>query len=579
LIQKKPELLPGLYSLATDWLTSNGYPDEAIVYALRAGNYNQAAELLKSRADLLWERGDHGNLRAWLAALPVESISSKPLLAIYHAYYLHAGGDQSEGDILLADADKHLGSLREVVESPSVDSSAGESALGSKRLLGRYELIRALIYTFSGNIPGMIDHANLALVYLPQEDMTFRSLAAITLGDAYSYSGDMAASYKARAEALQTCEAAGDYYYSIVAGLKLASTLKEQGELQRAIDLCQQKIHLADTLGYQQSGSVGCLMTLYGDVLAEMDDLEKAAEVAQNGIKIAAQSKNLSLIGYSYIYHMRVFFSQGDFIGAQDIFDQVTSLDQEFTIPAWLVNMMSNWQTRIALQNRETGAASRWLAGRSLDTSKIPETVDYLQLFNYILLARILTAQDKIEEAVNLLEHLEVLAKKAERNTSVIEILILQSLAHQSGGDISKSMIPLRRALSIAEPLGFIRIFVDEGKEMEQMLHNALSREIAPQYVSLLLRAFSGAEKSPTKSPLKSIPESGLVEPLSDREIEVLKLIAEGLTNQEIANRLYLSLNTVKVHTRNIYAKLGVNNRTQASIQARALGILPPPDW
>jgi LuxR family maltose regulon positive regulatory protein len=272
---------------------------------------------------------------------------------------------------------------------------------------------------------------------------------------------------------------------------------------------------------------------------------------------------------------MRVIFSQGDFIGAQDIFDQVTSLDQEFTIPAWLVNMMSNWQTRIALQNRETGAASRWLAGRSLDTSKIPETVDYLQLFNYILLARILTAQDKIEEAVNLLEHLEVLAKKAERNTSVIEILILQSLAHQSGGDISKSMIPLRRALSIAEPLGFIRIFVDEGKEMEQMLHNALSREIAPQYVSLLLRAFSGAEKSPTKSPLKSIPESGLVEPLSDREIEVLKLIAEGLTNQEIANRLYLSLNTVKVHTRNIYAKLGVNNRTQASIQARALGILP----
>jgi LuxR family maltose regulon positive regulatory protein len=157
----------------------------------------------------------------------------------------------------------------------------------------------------------------------------------------------------------------------------------------------------------------------------------------------------------------------------------------------------------------------------------------------------------------------------------VVEILILQALASQAAGDKIRAMPMLEKALSLAEPGGFIRIFVDEGPHMVSLLYEALKRGIAPDYVQRLLAAFPIAEPEQTDPSKSQVPESELIEPLSEREIEVLQLIAEGLTNPDIAARLYLSLNTVKVHTRNIYGKLGVNNRTQAVARARSLGILP----
>jgi LuxR family maltose regulon positive regulatory protein len=238
--------------------------------------------------------------------------------------------------------------------------------------------------------------------------------------------------------------------------------------------------------------------------------------------------------------------------------------------------MMANWQARIWLERGELEAASQWVAKRSIDLSKIPEKIDYLLLFDYIMLARILIAQNKLNEAKGLLQSLVEPAEKGGRMTSVIEILILQALAYQSEGNTSQAMVPLERALNLAEPLGYIRIFVDEGQPMARLLYEAISRGIASDYVRRLLAAFPVPEQGQTDPPKSKAPDSVYVEPLSEREIEVLQLIAEGLTNPEIASKLYLSLNTVKVHTRNIYGKLGVNNRTQAAALARALGILPP---
>jgi LuxR family maltose regulon positive regulatory protein len=156
-----------------------------------------------------------------------------------------------------------------------------------------------------------------------------------------------------------------------------------------------------------------------------------------------------------------------------------------------------------------------------------------------------------------------------------LKVMVLQAVAHQAHGEKDKAVQLLGDALALAEPGGLIRTFVDEGPPMAELLYETLSRGIAPDYARRLLAAFPAVEREQTTQSKPQAPESELIEPLSDREIEVLQLIAEGLTNQEIASRLFLSLNTVKVHTRNINGKLGVHTRTQAVAMGRALGILP----
>ena len=159
---------------------------------------------------------------------------------------------------------------------------------------------------------------------------------------------------------------------------------------------------------------------------------------------------------------------------------------------------------------------------------------------------------------------------------SVIEILVLQALAHEARGDIPAALVPLERALTLAEPEGFIRIFVDEGRPMAQLLSEAAAHGNMPNYTDKLLAAFEAEEqKSADESHLPHAPSAqSLIEPLSQRELEVLRLIAQGLSNREISERLFLALITVKGHNRNIFRKLQVRRRTEAVARARELGLV-----
>jgi LuxR family maltose regulon positive regulatory protein len=190
------------------------------------------------------------------------------------------------------------------------------------------------------------------------------------------------------------------------------------------------------------------------------------------------------------------------------------------------------------------------------------------------VLARTLIAQERLDDAIRLLQWLFDQAQTRGRTSKTIEILLLQALAYQAGGDTNQAMDVLERALNLAEPAGFVRIFTDEGPPMAPLLYEALDRGIEPNYVNRFLQAFPIDEPQQVEPSVSQFSESVYIEPLSEREIEVLQLVAEGLTNSEIAARLILSTYTVKTHTRNIYGKLGVNNRTQAVTKARTLGIL-----
>jgi LuxR family maltose regulon positive regulatory protein len=227
----------------------------------------------------------------------------------------------------------------------------------------------------------------------------------------------------------------------------------------------------------------------------------------------------------------------------------------------------------IWLKEGNKDALRQWVQERLLDTDDEPLFVREVE---YLVSARILILRGELEDAIDLVERLIERAQAGGRVTRQIEMYLVLALAVRELGDTNKAMTTLSKSLSLAESRGHIRLFVNEGPLMARLLYEALSRDIFPGYVRKLLAAFPNAEPEqlePTKPQEASKAE--LVEPLSERELEVLALVAQGLTNREIASRLFLSLNTVKAHTRNIYGKLDVHSRTQAISRAGALGILP----
>jgi LuxR family maltose regulon positive regulatory protein len=189
-------------------------------------------------------------------------------------------------------------------------------------------------------------------------------------------------------------------------------------------------------------------------------------------------------------------------------------------------------------------------------------------------MARVFIAQNKLDEGLALLERISEVSDEIGKKYTALEAMILQAKALFIREDTEKAMERLEQALILSEAEEYVQIFVDEGPPMARLLYEALSSGIAADYIQRLLKEFPVDEPEKAGASQPHGPDSELIEPLSERELEVLQLVAEGLSNQEISSRLYLSLNTIKTHTRNIYGKLGVNNRTQASARARALGIL-----
>ncbi len=571
LCQKQPDWVPTLHRRASEWYEQNGYALEAIEHALRAENFERAAHLITDHADTLWQRGQYSKLQRLQTRLPGELVLSKPYLCILQAWYL-AGSQQDAAEQSLQAAEKVLDTnTKAATEHASIE--CGQLTDSEKeKLQGRIAAIRAFLASYRGDVQSIETFSCQALDYLPKQDLIWRNTATVALGEAYALKGDMPAAYRVRLEALQASQAASNIYMILIASLKLAFTVRHQGWLQRTIEICRQQIQLATESGLSQAAAVGCSMAMWGETLAELNDLNGAIQQGRKGVELAEPGGDLVSLGWSYLCLIRILFSRGDLAGGQEIVKKIESLNREFDVPPWITNQMAAWKVRIWLAQHKLETASQWIQDRGLNANG---DLTYLDEMAYIALARILMAQGRLDETTELLQRLLEPAKAGGRTTRVIEMLILQVLVFQAGGDIDRAMITLEQALTLAEPGGFTRIFVDEGPPMARLLYEAVARGIAPDYARRLLTAFPVTEPQQT-DPLKTqAPESDLIEPLSERELEVLQLIAEGLTNPEIAARLFLTLNTVKVHTRNIYGKLDAHNRTQAVARARALGILP----
>jgi len=319
-----------------------------------------------------------------------------------------------------------------------------------------------------------------------------------------------------------------------------------------------------------------------GELSREWDDLEAAARRFTEGIELTRQFGDIWATS-AYTVLAQVKQAQGDPAGAQEAMQKARQLAIEFDATEMDDIRVAAYQALLWIDQGNLEAAGRWAEERGLEVGAgaegLAEAVGrvqqpFLDEFEYITLARLYLAQGRYDVALELLTPLLQRVEDAGWVRFVIEILVLQSLTHQAKGDVGLALAALERALALAEPGGFVRIFVREGEPMARLLRQVVSRSIAPGYPSKLLAAFGVSEGRAGAVTLPPAQPQALVEPLSERELEVLRLLTTHLSSSEIAAELFIATSTVRSHIKNIYSKLNVHSRTEAVERAGELGLL-----
>jgi len=318
------------------------------------------------------------------------------------------------------------------------------------KILGRTSTIRAFLAFYRGDAKRINQYAQQALEYLPEQDIVFRSTATVALGDAYSFIGEIESAYQFRLNALEASKAAGNFYMILIASMKLAVTMRQQGKLEHVIRICQQNFQLANERKLSQTPVLGWLLAIWGEVLAELDDLDEAINKAKSGTKLAELGRDLAMIGWSNLCLIRVLFSRGELAAAEDIIHMMENVAQKYYVPPWITNLVAAWQARIWLAQNKLEAASQGILERELDIGG-EDTILYEK--ERIVQARILIAQGKLGEANTLLQRLLEATEVGGRISRAIEILILQTLSFQKQGDNDQASMTLEKALALAQGL------------------------------------------------------------------------------------------------------------------------------
>jgi ATP/maltotriose-dependent transcriptional regulator MalT len=499
--------------------------------------------------------------------LPDEALYAHPTLGLSHALILTAVDEFTAAEERLEVAER---ALRSNPLSDSVEQSA---------LLGQLAVVRQPNMLMLG-YPGeeILAAGQEALRLLPESDLARRGSALRLMGCAYYLQlGDMQAAERSFQEALPLVRAVGDAFAELLIQFHLSQLRAIQGRLRAAEEPCEELMRLATQPGWEHVPAVGFGRVMLGRILYERDDLLGAQEALATGIaELGGYSlKRPEIIGL--ILLTRVKLALGEIGEARSTLEHAWGTIQKYnlkqiTIPA------PAYRARLLLQMGNLRTAAEWAATIELPTEgPLSPALEY----DYITLARIQLAQGQLAEARQLLARLLPPAEEAGRISRAIEILALQALVASAQQDRAEALAALKHALTLGEPEGFVRSFVDEGEQMRQLLldyQTVIKKKIGDgldgeslrllTYTDKLLAAFSQlalGEKSKYED---------ILEPLSERELDILHLIATGRSNKEIADLLVIAVSTVKSHINNVYSKLGVRNRIQAVAIAQDMGLL-----
>jgi LuxR family maltose regulon positive regulatory protein len=583
LMDEQPDQVATLHQRASEWYEHNGSAADAIRHALSAEDFARAADLVEQVMPAMRRSRQETTVLSWLEALPDELLRCRPVLSVHYAGALLLSGQLERVEARLQDAERWLdtadpvGPMADTGERPKAPPAemvvVDEDEL--RRLPGSIAIYRAASALALGDVPATVKYALRALDLVSEDDHLLRGSAAGFLGLTYWTRGDLEAAHRSYAECMMRVQKAGHISDAIGCAIALADIRIAQGRLHEAMSTYERGLQLATEQGTPVMLGTADMYVGMSELECEHNDLNAATQHLMR-IQELGEFTGLPQNRYrSRVAMARIQEAQGDLNGALDLLHEAERLYVSDFFPN--VRPIAAIKTRMWVAQGRLEEALDWAREQGLSAD---DSLSYLREFEHITLARVLVAryqrdrEDRyILETMGLLERLLKAAEERGRTGSVIEILVLQALAHQAQGDIPAAIMLLYQALKLAEPEGYARKFLDEGLPMTQLLSEAAARGIMPDYIGKLLTVFEAEEqKSEGKSNLP--PAQSLSEPLSQRELEVLQLIAQGLSNREISERLYLALNTVKGHNQKIYSKLQVQSRTEAIARARELDLL-----
>jgi LuxR family maltose regulon positive regulatory protein len=564
-------LVPGeiakLHIQASKWYEQNGFPSDAIHHAFVVEDFERVAKL----AELEWP-AMHENIQSikWLGGLkklPEEIIRARPVLCVKFAWAFLNAGELEAAEAKMQDAENWLEPTTTTGEKS--DAPSNEMVVADKEQFKSLPVLLAAARAYHaqaiGDISGTIKYTQRVLDLSPEGDSQWHGAASSLLGLAQYASGNLETAYRAFSDGL----ARAGPYEAISGNFVLASIKLAQGQLNMALSIYEKALRLVLEHGEPMPLGTEDLYSGISELHRERGDLETAAQDLVTGRKLGEQVELPDWQHRWYIAQARLHETKGDLDGALDLLEEAERRFVRTPVP--IIRPIAALKTRIRIAQGKIAEALDWVRTRDLS---VDDDISYLHEFEHMTLVRVLIAQEKrglgdgsIHDAQGLLERLLLAAEEGGRKGSVIEILVLQALAHQAQGNYPPALVSLERALTLAEPEGYVRIFVDEGPPMAALLREATKHGIAPNYVRQLLAAFGKAEGRTSVTQL-------LTEPLSEREFEVLRLLGTELNGPEIARELMVSLNTVRTHTKSIYNKLGVNSRRAAIRRAEELDLL-----
>jgi LuxR family maltose regulon positive regulatory protein len=607
--QVEVEINPGeiseLHKRAALWLEQNGHLDEAFRHALASGDVEWAADMIERNAEVMINRGEMSALTHSIERLPQEITHKRLFLSMGYAWSLITTNQVDLAQYWLDDV---LQSIEQIEKQkggePTIEEAGSLDRVGNVDLLeirGGLAVCQSILAMMSGDLKLAAEFSQQATSYLPEDNVWLRSF--ISLDDTITsvLSGDLQRAIESSRTTLRIARQANNPLVMIIAACEIAILQWHQGQLNKAWESLQKAQYLATGPEGKPHPMSAFIDIVKGEVLFERGLLEEASNIMEHGYREIKSMWYLGgLGGLTQLARLRQ--AMGDVSGAQDLIAEAASGALGKDSAQWDNAVIAALAVRIALQRADLAEAERWWKKGGFPDLNTPLSIENFpyHIYEYLMISaqtRFLVVRGRetgragdLQQAAELLETLLPESERLHRAFGQIQILILQSMAQSALGDKGATET-LLRALVLGEPEGYRQVFVDEGWRMADLLRQCRSVQQetgsylpSVAFIDSLLDAIqrmeAGREIEQQQVEERAAPtithlEDGFPISLSAREMEVLALIAEGKSNQEISAELYLALNTVKRHAYNIYAKLEVKKRTQAVSKARQLGLIP----